>query len=275
MQGTIAQIVALTIHGNAFLQHSQNSQGLEFQARNSTCRFCEWVRFTDLVSGASNLEERTYSTDVHEWFEALKKDGVGGLRMKYESSTTGRLPDRMLVGFVGGGGKWFIETRRSGSSDFWKSRWRLGNRDRKDKKIWRVSYVRFLSGRASTQAQLEDLEPLRSELKQCLERIAQFSRSQNLEAFTRAFESGIAKLESSDPLADVYHTDIAPPGFLSLVANRLLGSAQAAWVFGGMGSWNDQGFEGQVQARYEELSEQLYRLLNRVVVAAANSSTPN
>ena len=274
MQGAIAQIVALTIHGNAFLQHFQNSQGLDFQARNSTFKFCEWVRFTDLVSGASNFEERAYTADVHEWFEGLKKDGVCGVKMNYGASAASRVPDRMLVGFVGGGGKWSIETRRSSSSDFWKSRWQLGNRDRKDKRIWRVSYVRFLSRRPSTQAQPEDLEQLRSELEQCLERITQFSRSQNLEWFTRAFESGIVKLESPDPLADIYHADIAPPGFLSLVASQLLGSAQAAWVFGGMGSWNDQGFEGQTQARYEQLSEELYQLLNRVIVAAANSSTP-
>jgi hypothetical protein len=181
--------------------------------------------------------------------------------------------DVTVVGFVGGGGKWFLETRRSGSSDFWESRWQLGDRDRKDKKIWRVSYVRLLSKRPSTQAQAEGLETLRVELKECLERVAQFSRSQNLEWFTKAFESAIAKLESPAPLADVYHTDIAPPGFLSLVASQLLGSAQAAWVFGGMGSWNDQSFAGQAQARYEPLSEELYQLLNRVIVLAANSST--
>jgi hypothetical protein len=38
-----------------------------------------------------------------------------------------------------------------------------------------------------------------------------------------------------------------------------------------MGSWNDQGFAGQ--DRYEHLSENLYKLLNRVIVAAANSGS--
>jgi hypothetical protein len=51
----------------------------------------------------------------------------------------------------------------------------------------------------------------------------------------------------------------------------LISPAQAAWVFGGMGSWNDQGFDGQTQDRYERLSENLYKLLNRVIVTAANS----
>jgi hypothetical protein len=44
-------------------------------------------------------------------------------------------------------------------------------------------------------------------------------------------------------------------------------------VFGGMGSWNDQGFDADTQLRYEALSEKLYQLLNRAIVVAANSSS--
>ncbi len=43
-------------------------------------------------------------------------------------------------------------------------------------------------------------------------------------------------------------------------------------VFGGMGSWNDIGFEGDDQVLYDRLSEDLYRLLNVAIVAAANAS---
>lgn len=274
MQGTIAQIVALTVHGNSILQKGLEFDSDEFQRQNSTFKFCESVNFIERLSGILTRKEALYAVNPHDWFERLRSEGVCGLRMSYGPSGEQRVPDRKLVGFIGGGGKWLIETRGLSYSDFWKPRWQLGNRDRKDKKIWRVSYVRVLSRMPLTQARPDDLEQLRLELKQCLERIAQFSRSQNLEWFTKAFESAFARLESQDPLADVYHTDIAPSGFLSLAANQLLGSAQAAWVFGGMGSWNDLGFEGPAQARYEQLSEELYQLLNRVIVAAANSSTP-
>jgi hypothetical protein len=37
-----------------------------------------------------------------------------------------------------------------------------------------------------------------------------------------------------------------------------------------MGSWNDQGFEGETNAQYERLSDDLYRLLNVAIVTAAN-----
>jgi hypothetical protein len=52
---------------------------------------------------------------------------------------------------------------------------------------------------------------------------------------------------------------------------QLLGAAETAWVFGGMGSWNDMGFHGETQTHYEEVSEELYKLVNKVIVASANS----
>ncbi|MCC6989411.1 MAG: hypothetical protein IT181_10455 [Acidobacteria bacterium] len=58
---------------------------------------------------------------------------------------------------------------------------------------------------------------------------------------------------------------------MSVDSLRLLAAARAAWVFGGMGSWNDQGFEGETQAQYEQLSDDLYRLLNTAIVTAANA----
>src|SRR6266481_1252129 len=86
-----------------------------------------------------------------------------------------------------------------------------------------------------------------------------------LDWFTAAFESGIARRQSNTPMEGLYHQDIAPPDFLCPSANQLLGSVDAAWVFGAMGSWHDQGFEGENQTRYEELSERLFRLLNKAI----------
>lgn len=273
MQGTIAQLVALTVYGNAFLQDFAGSDLSTFQERNTTFKFCEFVQFVDVVGGAANAGEIVYGADVRGWFEALKKDGVRGIKMEYGSTATaGGVSDRMLVGFVGGGGRWLLEARRTGAADFWQGRWVVGERERKDRKIWRVSYGRVFKDGRLTATEREDLGGLREKLKDCLERIAEFSRAQKLDNFTKCFEAGIAKLDSAAPLADVYHFDFAPSGFLPLPARQLLACATDAWVFGAMGSWNDQGFSGQEQVIYEQVSEELYRLMHRVIVAAANSS---
>jgi hypothetical protein len=271
MQGTIAQIVALAMHGNAILQDASGSQSLGFQASNSTFAFCESVRFVAPVRSFLSRKEVVYATDPHSWFQRLRKESVYALRLSYGPSGANKLRDRMLVGFVGGGGKWIIETRGPKHSDYWESRWQIGNRDRADKKIWRVAYVRVGNGKPSPWEESDNLKTLKDEMRQTLQEIAQFSRSQNLDSFSKAFESGLYRLESPTPFQNLYHADIAPLESLPLSASQLLGSAEAAWVFGGMGSWNDQGFDGQAQTRYQELSEKLYQLLNRVIVAATNS----
>jgi hypothetical protein len=271
MLGTIAQIVALTTHGNSILQGAPNSRSLEFQTLNSTFTFCKSVQFSDPASGLLIKKESVYAADPHNWFERLKQEGVYALRMSYGPSEGNKIADRMLVAFVGGGGKWLIETCGPEHSDFWESRWVVRVKDSVDKKIWRVTYIRIATSKSSYRDDSENLERLKDEMRENLREIAQFSRSQNLDWFTKAFESGLSRLDSRTPFEGLNHKDIAPVDFLTLSAEQLLGSAEAAWVFGGMGSWNDHSFEGQTQERYERLSENLYRVLNRVIVAAANS----
>jgi hypothetical protein len=216
-------------------------------------------------------QEGVYAADPHNWFERLKKEGVSALRMSYGPSAGNKIADRMLVGLVGGGGKWLIEARAPEHSDFWESRWLVGNKNSADKRIWRVSYIRIATSTPSYRDYPENLERLKDEMRENLLAIAQFSRSQNLDWFTKAFESGLSRLDSRTPFEGLYHKDIVPVDFLPLAAEQLLGSAEPAWVFGGIGSWNDQGFEGQTQEHYEHLSENLCKLLNRVIVAATNS----
>lgn len=271
MQGSIAQVVALTIYGNAFLK-GQNSGWPEFYPANSTFNFCESVVFVDLRQNGDKWEPEPYAGDPIAWLKALRKEGGCSLRMTYGSSGGTRTADRMLVGFVGGGGRWLIEVVGSGASDFWKSRWQVGDQKRADKRIWRVSYGRIAKGQHSVRGETQDLRNLREEFERNLRDIGEFAWSQKLDNFAKAFESARSRLHSEPPYHDQYHSDLAPVGVLPIVASQLLAASQDAWVFGGMGSWNDVGFDSTAQPRYEDLSEKLYQLLNRVIVAAANSS---
>jgi hypothetical protein len=42
-----------------------------------------------------------------------------------------------------------------------------------------------------------------------------------------------------------------------------------------MGSWNDQGFEGETHAEYLRPSDDVYRLLDTAIVTAANAAGPD
>lgn len=117
-----------------------------------------------------------------------------------------------------------------------------------------------------------DMSTLKRRLANTLEQIGDFARKQKMEHFASAFDAGLAQLNSECPGKDLYHTDLAPNGVLPIDAVQLLGAVQAAWVFGGMGSWNDVGFEGDDQILYEHLSENLFLSLNEAIVAAANAN---
>lgn len=79
-------------------------------------------------------------------------------------------------------------------------------------------------------------------------------------------------LISSDPFADWESPERKLFGLLPAEGQQLLSTANSAWVFGGMGWWNDMSFEGETQQQYDELSDRLYQLLNEAVVTGVNTS---
>lgn len=273
MQGTIAQIVALVVHGNTYLSGSDRSEA--FPNAHSTLTFCEFVKFVDLKRSGEGWSESPFAADPASWVERLRRDGVNAIRMVYLPSgeSRGGATDRMLVGFVGGGGRWLLETTGHGGCDYWEARWEVGDQKRTDRRIWQVTYGRIATDQPSPRHPPVDLEGLKQRLAKNLTEISAFARHQKLDGFAKAFATGLSDLESASPGAGLYHSDISSPR-LPLAADQLLSAAQSSWVFGGMGSWNDLGFDGDEQETYEHLSEGLYELLNESIVSAANSTAP-
>jgi hypothetical protein len=275
MQGPIAQIIAITTHGSAFLASAPRFDATNFYPANTTFAFCEYVKFVDLERTEAGWQEIEFASDPLAWFARLQEEDVHALRLSHiqgrQKIGDAEVSDRMLVGLVGGGGRWLMEASKPDGSDHWEGRWEIGDRNRADRKIWRVSYGRVAGNQPSSSYKTTDLEKLKAKLGHKLAEIAEFARGHDLGEFASAFESGRSLLTSQEPTKGVYHTDIAPHQFLSRSALQLLGAAQAAWVFGGMGSWNDLGFDGKDRSRYEQVSEDLYQLLNEAMVAAANS----
>lgn len=280
MQGSIAQIIALTTWGNAALGEVVSFDEASFYPSNSTFTFCEYVKFVDLRKSGATWKEIAYAPDPIAWFKRIKREGAYTLRMIYkpsqgmESGHPG-VPDRMLVAFVGGGGRWLIEAVKPTGSDYWEARWEVGERAREDQKIWRVTYGRIAADAPPSQQRGVNAEEIKIQLIINLSKIAKFAREHHEEGFAKAFVAGVTRLSSHDPLEGLYHADIVPKDFLPEISLQLLAAAQAAWVFGGMGSWNDMAFEGQDQVQYNALSEELYQLLNAAIVVAANSSSRN
>ena len=273
MNGPIAQIVALTCYGNAFLS-GQSVAPLSLS--NSTCQFCERVAFVTLDTGFfGKTKEIEVAPDPGSWFAYLKGRGASGLRLSRAPQNDPEIPDRMAAAFVGGGGTWTLEARLPGGrSEVWMARWEVGNQAAPDQRIWRVTYGRIAQGR-SKPPPVPDLPKAARELRESLEEVRDFSAAHKHDGFMRCFENALDALKTEGRNQHGYHADLAPDGFLSQEAAALLDACQAAWVFGGMGSWNDLVFEGEDQKTYNRISERLFQAVNAAIEQAAADAAEN
>ena len=270
MTGPLAQIVALTCFGNAFLQGKDIG---EFFPNNSTCMFCDRMTFVTFDnSSLGKAEEKEIAKTPNEWFSFIKSNGAKGVRLSRTPQNDPIISDRMSAGFVDGGGTWLIEVLLPmDRSEFWIARWEVWNQDAPNQLIWRVTYGCVSKGVTSV-IKLPDMQDIESRLTQALREIYSFSIKHNCDGFTQWFTDALDTLDSKGKNLHGYHKDWAPDGFLSSQAKMILDACQKSWVFGGMGSWNDMGFDGDDQVENERVSGQLFQVINEAITAAANTS---
>lgn len=279
MQGHIVQAQALVVLGNAALQGG-SAAPLRWPD-DIAFDFCSAIDFFAPAPGPSAAPVR-WAADPGEWIERLRADGVIGLRLQHAPPADARLPQHEAVAFANGGGAWPIEAIKPLWSELWFHHWTLGDRDRPDQRIWRVRYTRGDRGvsRMPSPSSAGDLEITHAALGAVLQRIAAFADAQGLANFAECFRRGLAALESASPLERATHADERATHAdrstawlaLPLAARQLRAASNAAWVFGGMGSWNDVGFDGDAQAEYEQLTGELWRALNHALLLVAESS---
>jgi hypothetical protein len=270
MNGPIAQIVALTCHANAFLRGMPVPA---FFPGNSTCKFCDWVKFVTVSKTLlGKSRESAVAQNPNDWFQHLKIGGTLGVRLSCTPQNKPDIPDRMSSAFVGGGGTWAMEALRArGKSGFWLARWQVWNQNAPDRRIWRVDYG-LVSETISGEVRHANLELAQKRFRSALAEIHSFSEKHGCRGFTACFARAIETLDSDGAKRHGYHKDLVVDGVVPGVAEGLLDAAQSAWVFGGMGSWNDLGFGGAEQTEYDRVSQQLFSVLNETTQFAANSS---
>jgi hypothetical protein len=274
MTGTLAQLISLVSHGNDFLDSGAMPES--FYPESSVFQFCNGVKFVTFRKKlfSSEFKEVEIADDPYKWFKLLKKEKCKRLRVFYERSKDQTMgPDHKLAGFVGGGGTWLIEAIFNKHSDFYANNWTVTNKDAVDKRIWSIKYGNTAWDQPIVDQQFDLLEA-KSELAAALSNITAFANKHQLNNWADVFNRAKGALESNEPSAGFYHTDLVVTENYSLLARQVLFAAGLAWVFGGMGSWNDLGFDNEEENKtYDELSVALYAAINKGVVAAINSTS--
>ncbi|GAA3670982.1 hypothetical protein [Microbacterium marinilacus] len=264
MNGELASLVSLCLHGSAWLASTGDvpppTEALAPAFRYVGSLRIQWTEKTLLRTRVRR------SDGVAEWLGALRAGGCTRLLLLTARGITGDLPAHIAASFSNGG-SWAIVTdgRRP---RVWLSRWSVAHPQAADSRIWAVDML----GRPFDAASPVSVEPASAaaRLRETLAEISWFAATHELEHWRTVFDTSSSALDDPTPTI-AYGLDLAPET-LSLPRRQLLAAATLAWVFGGMGSWNDLGFRDDAQMEeYNALTSRLYDAVLGAVVAAVNA----
>ncbi|HNP49921.1 MAG TPA: hypothetical protein PKL85_13845 [Bacteroidia bacterium] len=271
MTGTLAQLIVLATYGNQFLRTGEINTA--FYPDNSTFLNSESVDFREMTKRfiLSGFSEKTICRNPGEWLNLLKKEKTQKLHLFFRASEDqSKGPDYKLAGFIGGGGNWMLEQICDGYSYYWQAKWTYNNSSSDQDKRWIVSYARF-SQKIKSSNYNQSEERIRDNFRVALSDISSFASLQNFHGWSNTFQKALYELSNLSPGENYYYKDLVPSGDFSVASRQLLYSAAMAWVFGGMGSWNDINLEKKEdEERYDELSAKLYQCITESVLAVVN-----
>lgn len=257
MNGELADIICLATHGSAWLARGSNGQPPSLEASNSTFQYVSEVSFTLARRGLLRRPEETQGTAP--WFDRRRAAGIQRLYLAVGGMPSS--PYQHSVAAFANEGQWGLLAVGRGHAEYWRATWSLSDPDAPDQRIWSVRYDgQRVDGAVPQRVDLDDAaDALRDQLKAA----AEFAADQGLQNWVDWFHRALSARDIP------YHPDMVPTGF-DTSAWDLIAMAAEAWVFGGMGSWNDLGFEPGVQQRYEEVSRALYEAVLRAFIASVN-----
>jgi hypothetical protein len=272
MNGELAQVIALATHGTAWLRNPEGRPPA-LDTTSSTFKFVRSVAFAiEEQRGVLRRRQRTTLSNVGEWFDRLHSEGITRLWLLIPAPAAhdvdGRTADdHMLVAFAGAG-TWLLVATGGRRPEVWGPSWQVGTPGAADNRIWDVHYKGLVPDGDVTVPR-PSMNDAGERLRSALREIHAFSEAQELSTWSNWFGHALEALDADTP-EPPYHPDMLPAGY-PRDARRLLAGAAQAWVFGGMGSWNDLGFETQEDNdRYHELSRELYAVVLTAFVAGVN-----
>ncbi len=271
MNGEIEQLISLSSAANGVV--AGGIEPSDYYPGNSSFGFCNAVTFVDLERGPSGAyrEIERHPSPV-EWLDSLKRAAGCSVWLGYGATNRPDVQDHMLAGFTGGGGSWSLMVAADNLTERWIGRWEVTDAEASDRRSWKVTYG--CTDRVEGPVPRPDvhLDATVDRLRRVLQDIHAFSASHDQEGWADIFQKALMSLDTT--------TKPRLPGKMKLVcfdrypelARRLLGAAYTAWVFGGMGSWNDLYFEEErVFKLYQTLSAELYAAVCEALQVASTS----
>jgi hypothetical protein len=270
MHGELAELVALAAYGSSFLGRSADAEPPELFPEASVFRFTNAVEFRHRTRHLAVLpKEHVVGRACGPWYADLRRRGATAILLGRGDATprNRELASYIEAGFSGGLDAAVVVQFGDGRRELWSGQWAVTEREHPEQRIWRVTFTGV-----STRAALFEgptLEAAAKRLRAALEAAASLAAGRPyFENWVRVFRDARALLESASPSVP-YHPDLLPPEGYGLESWRLLAAASRAWVFGGMGSWNDVAMDDEPS--YEPVTRELFDAVLDAVLAATNN----
>jgi len=259
MNGELAQVTALVAHGNSYLRTGRLDEP-HMEATNSTFQYVGSVRFRK-SDGAE------IAGGVAGWLGWLRERGVDRLRFA-TAPDEGELPAHIAAAFAGGNNLGIVAQSARGDS-LWVPGWsHAGDRA---KNPWLVTYRedRVHGPWSHSSPSLADA---RKDLAHRLTDAASVAGEMAVDHWRDWFIAALDKLDDAEPRTE--HTDdVLPAHGYALRARQLFAAAVGAWVFGGMGWWNDYIVEDEaLRQRYNDVSAALFASIHTALAAVLESA---
>ncbi|CAG1016793.1 hypothetical protein ANAEL_05837 [Anaerolineales bacterium] len=265
MNGELAQIVSLVTHGNAYL----NGENVDLST-NSTFQYVSAVKFARYKSN-QDKQGVEIASNVSDWFSflrSIKATRLWNIAFGWQRQD---IPEHAADAFSGGVPR-AIQADLPRGFELWYPQWKTSGND---KKPWLVEY-RSLMFPNSHALPAQKLNGVKNQLRQAISQAQKFANRSDVNEnnWCAWFTKSLEILDSSSPIAP-FHPDMLPDKGFSLEARQVLASAVQSYVFGGMGSWNDLGFEKpETQKEYEKITRKLYEAVKFSITMSSNSYEP-
>jgi len=262
MIGSLSQLVSLASAANGVLAGKFKSK--DFYPSHADFKFCNSVCFVDVSTGLlRKSHEVQRHRDPNDWLKSLSNSGVVQVWLTYTTSGRTDVPDHQLSAFVGGGGDWQLVVATNKDAEFWMSRWDVTKQNAPDSRIWGVTYGCIGKAGHLVNPPNPTLNTAATRLLTALNAAREFAIQQNLHSWADWFQGAIDCCDSEKPISFPDYIDFVCLDSYPERAQRLFAAAYRGWVFGGMGSWNDQYFENESEnAQYNSLSAELFAAIN-------------
>ncbi len=275
MQGQLANLISLIAYGNSYLAFADEDALSRAEEHFGVSYIYPDFLFERHLSGADN-PGTVVAASPDAWFRWLRE--MGAERLSYiafawNGERTPGLSEAAAAGFSGGTPMAIQAEMPGGRIELWYPSWNVDRTDLTKTRVWKVRY-HGVAGKVGLRAPFT-VEFITSMLGRALSVAADFARRHAGNGpWAGIFGKALATLTGA-ALPPRGPLDALPRFGYGDAARRLLASADQAWVFGGMGSWNDLGWsEPDIQAEYEAVTGKLYEAVKAACVTAANAFDP-